>query len=61
MRTVDVRLELSEEDLLDAGEDLERLLERERDVTPSLRSLLYALDDAITRAFTVPPRAGGVT
>ena len=55
MRMIEVQMMVPEDVLVDAGEDVGRLLEQqaEVDVSPPLRSLLLALDDAITDAFGV--------
>lgn len=50
MRTIEVRLTLGEAELLEAAEDLERLLDGEN-ASPLLRHLLLAVDDAFTGAF----------
>ena len=45
--------EMSTADLLDAAEDLGRVLEQDDlDLTPAARDLLFAVDEAITAAFT---------
>ena len=52
MAMIEVHLTVDERELLDAAEDLERLLERDDDdVAPSLRDLLVAVDDAITDVY----------
>ena len=50
MRVIEVRLTVPESELLDAAEDVERLLDQaaEDDLSPPLRDVLLALDDAIT-------------
>jgi hypothetical protein len=50
--TITLRLALDPEELLDAGEDIERLLEcPDGDGSPAFRELLVALDDGINAAF----------
>jgi hypothetical protein len=53
MEMIDLRLSLAEEELMDAAENLEWLLERDGDseLLPPFRRLLLALDDAITDAY----------
>jgi hypothetical protein len=53
MEMLDLRLRLSEEELLDAAENLRWLLECDGDgeVLPPFRRLLLALDDVITDAY----------
>jgi hypothetical protein len=49
---IDLRLRFAEPDLLDAAEDIERLLAAEEgSLTPSLRDLLLAVDEAITASY----------
>jgi hypothetical protein len=52
--SVELRLEMSHADFLDAAEDIGGLLDRfdELDLSPACRDLLLALDDAI--ALTIP-------
>lgn len=50
MRTTEIRLHASEDDLLDAADDI-RLLLDDDEISPPLRDLLLVLDDAITEAF----------
>jgi hypothetical protein len=52
MRTIEFRAAAEPAALLDASDDIQRLLDREdAEVSPPLRTLLLALDDAITGAF----------
>jgi hypothetical protein len=59
MSTIELRLSVDERELLDAAEDLERLLDADGDddFAPSLRDLLVALDDAITAVYSAHVRA----
>jgi hypothetical protein len=56
-RTIRLSAELAEQELLDAVEDVERLLERadEDDICPAMRTLLLALDDALQASRVEPP------
>jgi hypothetical protein len=54
MQTIEVRLALTDEELLDTGDDIAMLLE-EGEISPALRELLLVLDDAITAAFVPEP------
>jgi hypothetical protein len=60
--TIQLRLRVPEPDMLDASDDLQRLLDREGEVCPPLRDLLLSLDDAMTEAFdrAAPTRARAV-
>lgn len=51
MTTIDFRFTTEAAALLDASDDLLQLLEQDGELSPALRALLLALDDAITRAF----------
>lgn len=52
-QTLAFRAELPTADLLDASEDIGRILEQDDlDLTPAARELLFAVDEAITAAFT---------
>jgi hypothetical protein len=51
-QTIAFHAEMSTADLLDASEDLVRVLEQDDlDLTPATRELLFAVDEAITAAF----------
>ena len=48
MRTIEISVSLADDELLDAVEAIEGLLEQsEPDLAPSVRELLLALDDGI--------------
>jgi hypothetical protein len=49
-----LRTELPYEELLDAGEDIERVVTEcaELDLSPAARRLLFALDDAIAASWS---------
>jgi hypothetical protein len=51
MPHVHLQAEVPESELLDASEQIRRLVERDGELFPALRDLLLALDDAITDAF----------
>ena len=53
MEIVDLRLSFREDELLDAGEEVQRLLDFDEGdlVLPPLRRILTAVDDAITTAY----------
>lgn len=53
MEMLELRLRLDVGELLDAAEDIEVLLDRERDgdLSPAFRDLLFTLDEAITEAY----------
>lgn len=58
MEIFDLRLSFREDELREAGEDLQRLLDLDREIelVPPLRRILLALDDAVTDAYH-PARA----
>ena len=53
MEILDLRLSFRENELLEAGEEIARLLDLEGDdeLLPPLRAILHAVDDAITAAY----------
>jgi hypothetical protein len=57
-RTIRLSANLAEQELLDAVEDLERLLEHtdDEDLCPATRMLLVALDEALQASPVEPPR-----
>lgn len=50
MPHVHLQAEVAEVELLDASEQIWRLVERDGEIFPALRDLLLALDEAITDA-----------
>lgn len=52
MEMLDLRLRLPKDDLLDASDEVARLLDREYDeLLPPFRRILFAIDEAITEAY----------
>ncbi len=51
MCRIQLQLDVPEAELLDASDDVQRLIDGEGEFCPPLRDLLAALDDAITVAF----------
>lgn len=52
MQKIELRVDVFEADLLDASEELRRLIDLDPELCPPLRGLLLGLDDAITEAFS---------
>ena len=51
MEKIELRIDVPEADLLDASEEIRRLIELDPELCSPLRGLLLGLDDSITEAF----------
>ncbi|HET8605795.1 MAG TPA: hypothetical protein VFL66_02075 [Gaiellaceae bacterium] len=52
MQKIELHVDVPEADLLDASEEIRRLIELDPELCAPLRGLLLGLDDAITDAFS---------